>query len=160
MAERVAGTDILRGMSTASRLQHLLLSPALGWALAAAALAVGYLSHGWPGLWLALSAVAFWLLLQFSRSLRVLRMAAQRPKGSIANAVMLQARLQPGMPMLQVLPLTRSLGERVAEEPETWLWRDASGDAVRVELRAGRVSAVRLERATAGEQAQRGEPGQ
>jgi hypothetical protein len=64
------------------------------------------------------------------------------------------------MQMLQVLPLTRSLGERVAEEPETWLWRDAGGDAVRVELRAGRVSAVRLERAEAGEPAQRGEADQ
>jgi hypothetical protein len=155
----VAGPAILRAVSPASRLQPL-LSPALGWALAAAALCAGYLLYGWPGLVLAISVVVFWLLLQFSRSLRVLRMAAQRPKGSIDNAVMLKARLQPGMLMMQVLPLTRSLGEKVADEPETWLWRDAGGDAVRVELRANRVSAVRLERAAAGDEAQRGQAGQ
>jgi hypothetical protein len=140
-------------------MQHL-VSPALGWALAAAALAVGYFSYGWPGAVLAISVVVFWLLLQFSRSLRVLRLAAQRPKGSITNAVMLHARLQPGMPMMQVLPLTRSLGEKVADEPETWLWRDAGGDAVRVEMRAGRVSAVSLERAAAGDEAQRDQAGE
>jgi hypothetical protein len=136
------------------------LSPALGWALAAAALGVGYFLYGWPGLVLAVSVVVFWLLLQFSRSLRVLRMVAQRPKGSVDNAVMLQARLRSGMLMMQVLPLTRSLGEKVADEPETWLWRDAGGDAVHVELRASRVSAVRLERAAAGDEAQRGQAGQ
>ena len=140
-------------------MQHL-VRPALGWALAAVALAVGYLGYGWQGAVLALSVVVFWLLLQFSRSLRVLRMAAQRPKGSIDSAVMLQSRLQPGMLMMQVLPLTRSLGEKVADEPETWLWRDAGGDAVRVELRAGRVSAVLLERAAAGDEAQRGQAGE
>ena len=140
-------------------MQHL-ASPALGWALATAALAVGWFAYGWRGLVLALSVVAFWLLLQFSRSLRVLRLAAQRPKGSIDSAVMLQSRLQPGMLMMQVLPLTRSLGEKVADEPETWLWRDAGGDAVRVALRAGRVSAVLLERAAAGDEAQRGQAGE
>ena len=140
-------------------MQHL-VSPALGWALAAAALAVGYLSYGWPGVVLAISVLVFWLLLQFSRSLRVLRRAAQRPIGSIDNAVMLQAKLQLGMQLLQVLPLTRSLGEKVADEPETWLWRDAGGDAVRVEMRAGRVSAVFLERAAAGDEAQGGQAGQ
>ena len=160
MAVRVAEADILRAVSPLSRLQHLLLSPALGWTLAAAALAAGYFAYGWRGVVLAVSAVVFWLLLQFSRSLRVLRLAAQRPKGSITNAVMLQARLQPGMPMMQVLPLTRSLGEQVADDPETWLWRDAGGDAVRVEMRAGRVSAVSLERAATGDEAQRGQAGQ
>ena len=157
---RVAEADILRAVSPLSRLQHLLLSPALGWTLAAAVLAAGYFAYGWRGVVLAVSAVVFWLLLQFSRCLRVLRMAAQRPQGRIDNAVMLQARLQPGMLMMQVLPLTRSLGERLSDEPEAWRWRDAGVDAVCVELRAGRVSAVRLERAAACDEAQGGQAGQ
>ena len=38
----------------------------IGWALAAAALLAGWLSYGWRGLVLALSVIAFWLLLGVS----------------------------------------------------------------------------------------------
>jgi len=48
----------------------------VGWGLAVAALAVGYASYGWPGVVLALGVVVFWLLLQFSRALRALRLAS------------------------------------------------------------------------------------
>ena len=131
------------------------MSPLIGWGLAAAAVVVGFMSYGWPGLLLALSVVVFWLLLQFSRAVRVMRNAAERPLGHIASAVMLQSKLQPGMRLLQIVALTRSLGEKLADEPETFVWRDAGGDAVRVELRDGRVSAFRLDRAAAaaGEEA-------
>jgi len=47
--------------------------------------------------------------------------------------------------------LTRSLGQRVAETPETWAWRDDAGDEVRVELHDGRVTAWRLLRHDATE---------
>jgi hypothetical protein len=126
------------------------VNPVLGWGLAAAAVAVGWFGYGWPGVLLAVSAVVFWLLLQFSRALRVMRLAAGRPIGAIDNAVMLHARLQPGMRLLQILPLTRSLGVKVADDPETFVWTDAGGDRVRVELRGGRCSAVALERGAAG----------
>jgi len=123
------------------------MSPRLGWLLAAAAFAAGGLAYGWRGLLLALTLVVFWLLLQFNRSVRVMRAAAGRPLGRIDNAVMLHARLRPGMNLMQILPLTRSLGEKVDDKPETFVWRDGGGDAVRVELRGGRVSQWRLERA-------------
>ena len=126
------------------------MSPLLGWGLAAAAVAVGWFGYGWPGVLLAVSAVVFWLLLQFSRVLRVMRQAAGRPVGAIDNAVMLHARLQPGMRLLQILPLTRSLGVKVADEPETFVWTDAGGDRVRIELRDGRCTAFALERGAAG----------
>lgn len=126
------------------------MNPILGWGLAVVAVAVGYASYGWQGVLLAVSVVVFWLLLQFSRALRVMRMAAGRPVGAIDNAVMLHARLRPGMRLLEILPLTRSLGQKVADEPETFVWTDAGGDRVRVELRAGRCSAFALERAPAG----------
>ena len=118
----------------------------IGWALAVLALAAGYASYGWPGLLLGLGVVVFWLLLQFSRALRVLRVASARPVGTVPNAVMLQAQLQTGLRLPQVLALTRSLGRRVAEDPETWAWRDDAGDEVLVELREGRVAAWRLQR--------------
>ena len=81
------------------------MNPILGWSLAAAAVVGGYFSYGWQGVVLAVSAVVFWLLLQFSRVLRALRTAAGRPMGSIANAVMLQAKLRPGMTLVQILSL-------------------------------------------------------
>jgi len=117
-----------------------------GWALAVVAVAVGYAGYGWPGVLLALTVVVFWLLLQFSRALRVLRQASARPLGTVPNAVMLHAKLRAGLRLPQVLALTRSLGRRVAEDPETFAWRDEGGDEVQVELRAGRVSAWRLQR--------------
>ncbi|MDZ7591538.1 MAG: hypothetical protein U5L05_12870 [Rubrivivax sp.] len=118
-----------------------------GWALAVAAVALGYAGYGWPGVLLAVGVVVFWLLLQFSRGLRALRLASERPVGTVPNAVMLHARLRAGLRLPQVLALTRSLGTRVAEDPETWAWRDETGDEVQVELRQGRVTAWRLKRA-------------
>ena len=125
------------------------MNPVIGWGLAALALAVGYASYGWRGVVLGVSAIVFWLLLQFSRSLRVMRNAAGRPVGSIDNAVMLHAKLRTGMRLLDILPLTHSLGQRVADDPETFVWTDGGGDRVRVELRNGRCTAFALERADA-----------
>ncbi len=122
------------------------MNPWIGWALAVVAVAVAYASWGWPGVVLALTLVVFWLLLQFSRSLRVMRMAAGRPVGQIDNAVMLHVKLRPGMRLLEILPLTRSLGVKVADEPETFRWTDGAGDAVQVELVAGRATTVTLQR--------------
>lgn len=121
----------------------------LGWGLALAAFVAGWVGWGWRGVALAFTATVFWLLLQFSRSLRVLRQAGARPVGSIDNAVMLHARLHAGMRLLEILPLTRSLGCKVADAPETYVWTDAGGDRVRVELCDGRCSAYALERAVA-----------
>jgi hypothetical protein len=118
----------------------------LGWSLAVAALAAGYGAYGWRGVLLGLSVVVFWLLLQFSRSLRALRLASRRPVGEVPNAVMLQARLQKGMRLPDVLRLTHSLGRKLADHPETFAWTDAGGDAVHVELRDGRVTAWQLHR--------------
>lgn len=121
----------------------------VGWALALAALVVGYLGYGWRGLALAITATLFWLLLQFSRALRALRVAADRPLGQVPNAVMFNARLARGMRLPDVLRLTRSLGRQVGTDPEAFAWVDAAGDEVRVELRDGRVSAWSLTRAAA-----------
>jgi hypothetical protein len=121
----------------------------LGWALAVLAVAAGYQGWGWAGVALAVTVIAFWLLLEFSRSLRVLREAAGAPVGSVANAVMLNAKLEAGMRLPQILKLTRSLGRQVSQEPEVWAWADAAGDEVQVTLRAGLVAGWELKRAGA-----------
>ena len=118
----------------------------VGWALAVVAVAVGYTSYGWPGVALAVSVIAFWLLLQFSRALRVMRSAAGRPVGHVDSAVMLQSRLHAGMSLAQVIKLTRSLGEKRGDAPESYAWRDAGGDEVIVEMKDGRLSRFQLQR--------------
>ena len=118
-----------------------------GWALAVAAVAVGYAGYGWRGVLLAVSVIVFWLLLQFSRALRVMRLAAQAPVGQVPSAVMLHAKLQPGMPLMAVIRLTLSLGRKVRDEPETFAWRDESGAEVEIEFAGGRCQVWRLTRA-------------
>ncbi|ODU10562.1 MAG: hypothetical protein ABS84_04205 [Rubrivivax sp. SCN 71-131] len=125
------------------------MNPLLGWGLAAVAVVGGFLAYGWQGLVLALTMIVFWLLLQFGRALRAMRDAAARPLGTTDNALMLHARLRPGMRLLQILPLAGSLGQKVGDDPETFLWTDVGGDLVRVQLRGGRLVATALERAAA-----------
>jgi len=130
------------------------MNPVIGWALVVLAVALGYSFWGWAGVGLALTGVVFWLLLQFTRTLRVMRMAAARPVGVVDSAVMLNARVHPGMTMLQLLPLTRSLGVRLSvpgAEPERFVWRDPGDDVVEIELRAGRVTLALLRRAAAAD---------
>ena len=101
---------------------------------------------------LAVTVLAFRLLLQFSMALRVMRNAAGRPVGSVPNAVMFNARLQAGMRLPKVIGLTGSLGLRDAQPTsaaapdEAFVWQDAGGDAVRVEFASGQVSRWQLQR--------------
>ena len=122
------------------------MSAKLGWALAVLALAAGYLGYGWRGLLLALTVIAFWLLLQFSRALRAMRLAARAPVGHVPSAVMLHARLHAGMQMMNVVKLTRSLGRKLRDEPDTFAWRDESGAEVEIEFADGRCRSWRLTR--------------
>jgi hypothetical protein len=127
------------------------VNPTVGWALAGAGLLAGWFSYGWRGIVLALSVIVFWLLLQFSRTMRVLRNAATRPVGSVDNAVMLHAHLDTRLRLIDVLRLTGSLGRRISETPERWAWSDGAGDEVEIELVAGRCASWRLKRAEAAQ---------
>ena len=113
------------------------MNPLLGWVLAVVAVAAGWQGYGWPGVALAASVIAFWLLMQFNRSLRVLRNAGTAPVGHIDSAVMLNAKLQAGMPMIKVVALTESLGRRVSEAPERWAWVDPGGAEVVLDFERG-----------------------
>jgi hypothetical protein len=117
--------------------------------LALVAIVLGWFQWGWQGVILAISVVVFWLLLQFSRAMRVMRQAAGAPIGHVDSAVMLNAKLRAGMRLMEIIPLTRSLGQAVEGEPgvpETFTWTDTSGACVRVQLVGGRLRQWSLER--------------
>jgi hypothetical protein len=133
-----------------------------GWALALAAVVLGWLQWRWQGVVLAITVIVFWLLLQFSRALRVMRQAGGAPVGHIDSAVMLHSRLRRGMRLMEIIPLTRSLGQRVDEpggapapETERFVWTDGSGASVQVELSGGRLRAWTLQRPASDEAAPR-----
>jgi hypothetical protein len=113
------------------------VNPIFGWVMAALAVGAGWASYGWPGVALAATVIVFWLLIQFNRSLKVLRNAGSTPVGHIDSAVMLNAKLHAGMPMIKVVALTKSLGRRVSQTPERWAWADAGGAEVVLDFERG-----------------------
>ena len=127
------------------------MNPIVGWGLAALLLFAAWRSYGWQGVLVAVSVIVFWLLLQFNRTVRVMKNAGQAPVGHVDSAVMLNAKLKPGMTMLQVIGLTKSLGKRLDESGDDWAWHDVGGSVVRLQFRAGKLAGFTLERPPAGE---------
>lgn len=122
------------------------MNPLAGWILVTVALAAGWRGWGWQGVVLALTVIAFWLALQWSRVMRVMRRAAAAPLGHTDSAVMLNARLRAGMALWQVIALTRSLGRPIDGRDDRFAWTDAGGAEVRLELRRGRLAQWQLVR--------------
>ena len=122
------------------------MSPMVGWGLAVLGIAAGYVGWGWPGVVLGVTVLVFWLLLQFSRSLRVLKKAAGAPVGHVDSAVMLHSKLAVGMTLMQVLVITRSLGSKLSETPERWGWVDPGGARVSLEFDDGKLQSWQLSR--------------
>ncbi len=122
------------------------MNPMMGWGLAALFVALAWQGYGWQGALFAFSAVVFWLLLQFNRSVRVMKNASQAPVGHVGSAVMLNAQLKPGMTLLQVITLTKSLGRRLDESGEAWAWADAGGSRVELRFQAGKLERFTLVR--------------
>jgi len=116
------------------------MNPWLGWALAAAALGAGWWGYGVRGIALALTVIAFWLLLQFNRLVRVMRAAGESPVGHVDSAVMLHSKLQPGLTMAKVVALTKSLGRCVDEAREVYAWADDGGSSVTITFANGRCA--------------------
>ena len=130
------------------------MKPLTAWALIAGALVAGWLSYRWQGLVLAVTVIVFWLLLQFSRTLRVMRKAAGAPVGHVDSAVMLHSKLREGMALSHIVALTGSLGDLIASPAkgaeEGWRWRDEGHAAVTVHMREGRLLGWTLERPETG----------
>ena len=94
-------------------------------------------TYGWQGVFAVGGGVVMWLLLHFTRLMGVMKRAANRPVGHVDSAVMLNAKLQPGRPLMHVIAQTRALGERLSDEgaqPEVYRWRDGSGSSVSCEF--------------------------
>ncbi|WP_309678837.1 glycerate kinase [Polaromonas sp.] len=108
-----------------------------------AGVVLAYRFYGWPGVAAAASVLVFWLLLHFSRMMQVLKRAANRPIGHVDSAVMLNARLKPGMTLMHVIAMTRALGERQSardEQPELFRWTDGTASHVTCTFVGGKLA--------------------
>jgi hypothetical protein len=126
------------------------LMPLLGIVLIAAA----WTSYGWPGVAVVVTGLVMWALLHFTRLTHVLKRAADRPVGFVGSAVMLNAKLKPGVNLLHVIAMTQALGERVSiedQQPEIYRWADAGGSSVTCEFADGRLVKWSLSRPPAPE---------
>jgi hypothetical protein len=115
-----------------------ILLPVLGVVVVAAA----YQGFGWAGVAFAASGIVMWMLLHFTRMMKVMERAANRPIGYCDSAVMLNAKLRPGVNLLHVVAMTRALGElmsRKDEQPEVYRWADAGGSRVTCEFANGKL---------------------
>jgi hypothetical protein len=120
------------------------------WPLGSVVLAVaGYRAYGWPGLALVVGGLVMWQLLHFTRMLQILKRAANRPIGHVDSAVMLHSRLQAGLPLLQVVGMTRALGLLESPkdaQPERFRWTDTSQASVLCVFLGGKLQSWDLQR--------------
>jgi hypothetical protein len=86
--------------------------------------------------------IIMWMLLHFTRMMKVLQRASNRPVGYCDSAVMLNAKLRPGVTLLHVMAMTRALGEQRSpkdQQPEIYRWTDASASHVTCEFQNGKL---------------------
>ena len=110
--------------------------------LAAGFVAGAWRNYGWPGVAVAVGAIVMWALLHLTRLMHVLKRAAERPIGYVGSAVMLNAKVRPGVTLLHVLALTRALGEQRSPrdtQPEIFRWTDGSLSHVTCEFAGGKL---------------------
>lgn len=115
-----------------------LILPVLGIVI----VAIAWRGWGWPGVALAVGGIVMWMLLHFTRMMKVLQGAANRPVGWCDSAVMLNAKLRPGVNLLHVMALTKAIGEQVSPkeaQPEIYRWTDGSGSSVTCEFARGKL---------------------
>ena len=109
----------------------------------AAMVALAWQTWGLPGAALAGGALVMFLLLHFNRMMHVLKQAADRPKGYVGSAVMLNAKLKPGVNLLHVMAMTQSIGELISPEgqqPEIFRWTDGTQSHVTCEFKHGKLA--------------------
>jgi len=122
------------------------VDPRIGWVLAALFALLAWQAYGIHGLAFAASAIVFWLLLTFSRAMRLMRNAGQAPVGRVPNAVMFHAGLARGMTLVQVLAKTKSLGRKVEGSDDDWRWSDDGGASAVLHFERGRLVRWQIER--------------
>ena len=110
--------------------------------LALILVAMAYRSYGWNGVAVAASLMVMWALLHFNRLMQVLKRAARRPIGYLDSAVMLNAKLKPGVTLMHVVAMTKALGELKSvkdRQPEVYRWTDGSESHVTCEFFGGKL---------------------
>ena len=111
--------------------------------------AMAWRFYGWAGVVGTVSVLVFWLLLHFTRLLHILKRASNRPIGHVDSAVMLNARLKPGMTLMHVVAMTRSLGALQSPkdtQPEIYRWTDAGDSRVTCQFEGGKLTTHSLVR--------------
>lgn len=101
-----------------------------------------YRGLGWPGVALAAGGIVMWMLLHYTRLMKVLQRASASPIGYCDSAVMLNAKLRPRVPLLHVVALTRAIGEPLSPQgaqPEVFRWTDNSASHVTCEFLDGKL---------------------
>ena len=122
-----------------------LVAPVLGIVLVAAA----WEAYGWAGVGLAASGLVLWVLLNVNRTIQILKRATDRPLGYVDSAVMLNAKLKPRSSLLDVISMTRALGQPLSpenEQPEIFRWTDPGGSSVTCEFNGGKLVKWELHR--------------
>ncbi len=125
----------------------------LWWVAVLALLWGAWTRFGAQGLLLALSALSFWLLLQFTRVMNLMKVLATHPKGHVRDALALHRQVREGMRLIDVSRLTWSLGEPLSEpgaQPEVFRWTDERGASLTCEFVDGRLQRRVLEDAAPG----------
>jgi hypothetical protein len=95
--------------------------------------------------------------------MKVFTRAAEQPMGYVASAVMLNAKLKPGVNLLHVVAMTRSLGALQSPrdtQPEIFRWTDGSESHVTCEFRNGKLTTWTLWRPAQPENAAAATPAQ
>jgi hypothetical protein len=104
--------------------------------------AMAYRFYSWAGVAVVVTVMVMWGLLHFTRMMQVLRRAAGRPIGYVDSAVMLNAKLKPGVTLLHVVAMTKALGELKSvkdQQPELYRWTDGTESHVTCEFFGGKL---------------------
>ena len=112
----------------------------------------GFRQFGWAGVAGVGGGLLMWLLLHFTRMMTVMKRAANRPIGYVDSAVMLNAKLRPGVPLIHVIGLTRALGQLRSPKdasPEVYRWTDSGDSWVEAEFEGGKLQRWKLHRPAA-----------
>jgi hypothetical protein len=101
------------------------------------------------GVAMVVSGGVMWLLLYFTRLVQIMKRASNRPIGFVDSAVMLNAKLKPGVTLMHVIAMTRALGQLESAkdaQPEVFSWRDGSQSVVRCVFVQGKLQSWTLDR--------------
>ena len=111
--------------------------------IGAALIVFSYQRFGWQGVLVVTGGIVMWALLHITRTMKVMQHAANRPIGYVGSAVMMNAKLKPGMTLLHVIAMTKALGALQSpadEQPEVYRWTDGTQSHVTCDFNDGKLA--------------------